>query len=140
MRIRLTHVPQYDNAHPVTCHSRYENWTSIHAFVPCDIATWMRHNNYLRLATVRRSAARDVEQRGRRYKKSRIILPLKELRRFHVYVLWYDICMVRCDAQCWNTQSKSMLRDTWYHACHTIRHIHGNDVNPLREVWFVIFF
>jgi len=31
-------------------------------------------------------------------KKSRIILPLKELRRFHVYVVWYDICMVRCIA------------------------------------------
>ena len=28
----------------------------------------MRHNNYLRLATVRRSAARNVEQCGRRYK------------------------------------------------------------------------
>jgi len=23
--------------------------------------------------------------------------------------------------------------------CHTIRHIHGNDVIPLREVWYVIF-
>jgi len=23
--------------------------------------------------------------------------------------------------------------------CHTIRHIHGNDVLPLREVWYVIF-
>jgi hypothetical protein len=23
--------------------------------------------------------------------------------------------------------------------CHTIRHIHGNDVPPLREVWYVIF-
>jgi len=22
--------------------------------------------------------------------------------------------------------------------CHTIRHIHGNDVIPLREVWFII--
>ena len=30
--------------------------------------------------------------------KSRIILPLKEVRRFHVYVVWYDICMVRCIA------------------------------------------
>ena len=35
--------------------------------------------------------------------KSRVILPLKELRLFHVYVLWYDIWMVRCDAQRWNT-------------------------------------
>jgi len=40
----------------------------------------------------------------------------EKLRRFHVYVLWYDICMVRCDAQRWNTQSKSTLRDTSYHA------------------------
>jgi len=30
--------------------------------------------------------------------KTRIILPLKEVRRFHVYVMWYDICMVRCIA------------------------------------------
>ena len=22
-------LPQYDNAHPVTCHSRYDNWKSI---------------------------------------------------------------------------------------------------------------
>jgi len=58
---------RHDNALPVSCHSRYENWTSIHSFVPCDIATLMRHNNYLRLAIVRRSAARDVEQWGRRY-------------------------------------------------------------------------
>jgi len=31
-------------------------------------------------------------------KKSRIIRPLKEVSRFHVYVVWYDICMVRCIA------------------------------------------
>ena len=32
-------------------------------------------------------------------KKTRIILRLKKVRRFHVYVLWYDICMVRCITQ-----------------------------------------
>ena len=58
---------RHDNALPVTCHSQFENWTSIHSFVPRDIATWMRHNNYLRSAIVRRSAARDVELWGRRY-------------------------------------------------------------------------
>ena len=55
----------------------------------------------------------------------------EKLRRYHVYVLWYDICMVRCGAQRWNTQSESTLRDASYHACNTIRHIHGNDVIPL---------
>ena len=29
----------HDNALPVTCNFRYENWTSIHSFVPHDIAT-----------------------------------------------------------------------------------------------------
>jgi len=72
---------------------RDENWTSIHAFVPRDIAIWIRHNNYLRLAIVRRSAARDVEQWGRRYNIATMsdvncIVSDETLQYWHVYVLW----------------------------------------------------
>ena len=73
-------------------------------------------------------------------KKSRIILPLKDLRRFRVYVLWYDMhgTMYRVALICF--AYSNIARHIVPCICHTIRHIRGNDVIPLREVWFVIFY
>jgi len=43
-------------------------------------------------------------------KKTRIILLLTRIMSFHVYVLeGYDICMVRCDAQHWNSTNHAYV-------------------------------
>jgi len=45
-----------------------------------------------------------------RHDKTPIILLLTRITSFHVYVLeLYDICMVRCDAQCWNSTNHAYV-------------------------------
>jgi len=59
--------------------------------------------------------------------------PVTESCHFHVYVLWQGIYMVRCDVQRWNVQKQ--IDATRYIVpciCLAIRHIHGNDMIPLR--------
>ena len=73
-------------------------------------------------------------------KKSWIILPLKDLRRFRVYVLWYDMRGTMYRVASIRFAYSNIARQIVPCICHTIRHIHGNDIIPLREVWFVIFY
>jgi len=86
------------NAHPASRISQYDNSHPVRCF-------WILLEFRNTIVRVRSRVIRDMI-----IEKTRTILLLTRITSFHVYVLQrYDICIVRCDAQRWNSTNHAYV-------------------------------